>query len=187
MTQTSSLKNQLLIAMPTLQDPNFSRTVTYICEHGDHGAMGIVLNRPTELRLLDVLQHMDIDGGLGMAGEQIVYLGGPVEEERGFVLHTHTDPWDSTLAIDDRISITSSRDILEAMAHGGGPEQTLVALGYAGWGAGQLEQELQQNAWLSGPADQSILFDLPAEQRWEAAARLLGVDLNLLSGEAGHA
>ena len=187
MSENPSLKNQLLIAMPTLQDPNFSRTVTYICEHGEHGAMGIVINRPTELRLLDVLQHMDIGGDFGASGDQTVYLGGPVEEERGFVLHTHTAPWDSTLSIDDDISITTSRDILEAMAEGGGPQQTLVALGYAGWGAGQLEQELQQNAWLSGPVDKSILFDLPPEQRWEAAARLLGVDVNLMSSEAGHA
>ena len=187
MSEIASLKNQLLIAMPALQDPNFARTVTYICEHGEHGAMGIVLNRPTDLSLSDVLKHMEIEGGLGKAGEQIVYLGGPVEEERGFVLHTHTDPWDSTLAIDDQISITTSRDILEAMARGNGPAQTLVALGYAGWGAGQLEQEMQQNAWLSGPADQAILFDLPADQRWEAAARLLGVDVNLLSSDTGHA
>ncbi|MDJ0738929.1 MAG: YqgE/AlgH family protein [Gammaproteobacteria bacterium] len=187
MERPDSLKNQLLIAMPSLDDPNFSRTVTYICEHGEHGAMGIVLNRPTDLRLTDILQHMEIGGAMGAAGEQIVYLGGPVEEERGFVLHTSTDPWDSTLAIDDRISITTSRDILEAMAKGEGPTQTLVALGYAGWGAGQLERELQENAWLSGPAETSILFDLPADQRWEAAARLLGVDVNLLSSEAGHA
>jgi putative transcriptional regulator len=187
MSEQASLKSHLLIAMPALQDPNFARTVTYICEHGDHGAMGIVLNRPTDLRLADVLKHMEIEGGLGEAGEQTVFLGGPVEEERGFVLHTHSDPWDSTLAINDEISITTSRDILEAMARGEGPGQTLVALGYAGWGAGQLEQEMQQNAWLSGPADQSILFELPAEQRWEAAARLLGVDVNLLSSEAGHA
>lgn len=184
---TNSLKSQLLIAMPALEDPNFARTVTYICEHGDHGAMGIVLNRPTDLCLADVLKHMEIEGGLGAAGEQIVFLGGPVEEERGFVLHTHTEPWDSTLPITDEISITTSRDILEAMAHGDGPGQTLVALGYAGWGAGQLEKELQDNAWLSGPADQSILFELPPEQRWEAAAKLLGVDLNLLSNDAGHA
>ena len=187
MSQTESLKNQLLIAMPNLQDPNFSRTVTYICEHGEQGAMGIVLNRPTELSLADVLRHMEIEGGLGNAGEQIVYLGGPVEEERGFVLHSHTTPWDSTLAVNDDISVTTSRDILEAMARGDGPALTLVALGYAGWGAGQLERELQENAWLSGPADQSILFELPPEKRWEAAARLLGVDLNLLSSEAGHA
>jgi putative transcriptional regulator len=187
MNATASLKNQLLIAMPNLQDPNFARTVTYICEHGEHGAMGIVINRPTDLRLADVLQHMQIEGGMGAAGEQIVYLGGPVEEERGFVLHTHTEPWDSTLAVNEAISITTSRDILEAMARGEGPEHTLVALGYAGWGAGQLEREMQQNAWLSGPADQSILFELPADQRWEAAAGLLGVDLHLLSTDAGHA
>lgn len=187
MNATASLKNQLLIAMPNLQDPNFARTVTYICEHGEHGAMGIVINRPTDLRLADVLQHMQIEGGMGAAGEQIVYLGGPVEEERGFVLHTHTEPWDSTLAVNEAISITTSRDILEAMARGEGPEHTLVALGYAGWGAGQLEREMQQNAWLSGPVDQSILFELPADQRWEAAAGLLGVDLHLLSTDAGHA
>ena len=187
MSQTASLKNQLLIAMPSLDDPNFSRTVTYICEHSDEGAMGIVLNRPTELSLADVLKHMDIDGGLGAAGKQPVFLGGPVEEERGFVLHSHTDPWDSTLAVNDHISVTTSRDILEAMARGDGPDQTLVALGYAGWGAGQLEREIQDNAWLSGPADRSILFELPPDQRWEAAARLLGVDVNLLSSEAGHA
>lgn len=187
MNATASLKNQLLIAMPNLHDPNFARTVTYICEHGEHGAMGIVINRPTDLRLADVLQHMQIEGGMGAAGEQIVYLGGPVEEERGFVLHTHTEPWDSTLAVNGEISITTSRDILEAMARGEGPEHTLVALGYAGWGAGQLEREMQQNAWLSGPVDQSILFELPADQRWEAAAGLLGVDLHLLSTDAGHA
>lgn len=187
MNATASLKNQLLIAMPNLQDPNFSRTVTYICEHGEHGAMGIVLNRPTELRLADVLRHMDIAEDLGAAGEQIVYLGGPVEEERGFVLHTDGAVWDSTLPVEDDISITTSKDILEAMARGEGPTRTLVALGYAGWGAGQLEQELQQNAWLSVPTDKSILFDLPPDQRWEAAARLLGVDVNLLSSEAGHA
>jgi putative transcriptional regulator len=187
MTQTATLKNQLLIAMPSLEDPNFSRTVTYICEHGEQGAMGIVLNRPTELCLADVLKHMDIGGDLGDAGEQIVFLGGPVEEERGFVLHSHTAPWDSTLAVNEELSVTTSRDILEAMARGDGPAHTLVALGYAGWGAGQLEREIQDNAWLSGPADQSILFDLPPDQRWKAAARLLGVDVNLLSSEAGHA
>ena len=187
MSEIASLKNQLLIAMPALQDPNFARTVTYICEHGEHGAMGIVLNRPTNLRLGDILQHMEIEDGLYEAVDQMVFLGGPVEEERGFVLHTRGEPWDSTLAVDEDISITTSRDILQAMARGGGPRQTLVALGYAGWGAGQLERELQENAWLSGPADQSILFELPPEQRWEAAARLLGVDVNLLSSEAGHA
>jgi putative transcriptional regulator len=182
-----SLKNQFLIAMPGLADPNFSRTVTYVCEHGSHGAMGIVVNRPSELRLADVLEHMQIAEAIPHSGDQTVYVGGPVETERGFVLHSHTDSWDSTMEVTDEISITTSRDILEAMARGEGPARSLVALGYAGWGAGQLEDELQHNAWLSGPADPSIIFDLPVEQRWEAAARLLGVDLRLLSTDAGHA
>lgn len=183
----ASFKNQLLIAMPSLQDPNFSRTVTYICEHGTHGAMGIVLNRPTDMTLSDVLEQMDIEDSSTAAGRATIYLGGPVEEQRGFVLHTHTDPWDSTLTVNERISVTTSRDVLEAIAHGNGPSKSFVALGYAGWGAGQLEHEMQNNAWLSGPADESIIFDLPSDKRWEAAAQLLGVDVHLLSSEAGHA
>lgn len=187
MSNNISLKNQFLIAMPGMEDPNFSRTVTYICEHGEHGAMGIVVNRPSDLQLADVLEHMQIPASSDGPSDQTVYLGGPVETERGFVLHSHTREWDSTLAITADISITTSRDVLEAMAQGGGPAKSLVALGYAGWGAGQLEDELQNNAWLSGPADAHIMFDLPPEARWEAAARLLGIDLGLLSTEAGHA
>jgi putative transcriptional regulator len=187
MDDHSSLKNQFLIAMPGLEDPNFSRTVTYICEHGTHGAMGIVVNRPSDLRLTDVLEHMEIASANAAAGDQIVYLGGPVETERGFVLHDRSREWDSTMAITEAISITTSRDILEAMAQGEGPERSLIALGYAGWGAGQLEDEMQHNAWLSGPADPEIIFNLPVERRWEAAARLLGVDMALLSTDAGHA
>lgn len=180
-----SLKNQLLIAMPNLDDGNFSRTVTYVCEHNADGAMGIVLNRPSELSLSDVLTHMEID--IEVPNQQLVHIGGPVEEDRGFVIHSHTDNWKSTLQITDHISISTSRDILEAMAIGKGPEKTFVALGYAGWGAGQLEKEIQDNAWLSGPADDKIIFELPADQRWHAAANLLGVDISLLSQEAGHA
>ena len=184
----SSLKNQFLIAMPGLEDPNFSRTVTYICDHSDAGAMGIVINRPTELHLSDVLEHMGIENHDPKTTEQIVYLGGPVEEERGFVLHTPRDGgWKSSIPITEDIAITTSRDILEAMAEGNGPARCLVALGYAGWAAGQLEAEMQQNTWLSGPAQADVLFDLPPEQRWEAAARLLGVDLALMSTDAGHA
>jgi putative transcriptional regulator len=184
----SSLKNQFLIAMPGLEDPNFSRTVTYICDHSEEGAMGIVINRPTELHLSDVLEHMGIAAADPRTAGQIVYLGGPVEEERGFVLHTPQDGgWKSSIAVTDQIGITTSKDILEALARGEGPERSLIALGYAGWGAGQLEAEMQQNAWLSGPAQADVLFDLPPEQRWEAAARLLGVDLALMSTDAGHA
>lgn len=187
MSDTSSLKNQLLIAMPGLDDPNFSRTVTYICEHTDAGAMGIVINRPSELKLSDVLHHMGIVTGNPDTDSQPVYLGGPVDEERGFVLHQTGRVWESSMAISDDVSITTSRDILENMARGEGPKKSLVALGYAGWGAGQLEDEMQDNAWLSGPANESILFDLPANERWAAAAQLLGVDMNLLSTDAGHA
>lgn len=187
MSTYTSLKDHLLIAMPDLADPNFSRTVTYICEHSEHGAMGIVLNRPSEMYLAEVFEHMKITAEDCQNMRQRVFLGGPVEEERGFVLHSQSPPWNSTLQITDAISITTSRDILEAMAQGRGPAKTLVALGYAGWGAGQLEHELQENAWLSGPAEQSILFETPPDKRWHAAARLLGVDINLLSTEAGHA
>jgi putative transcriptional regulator len=184
----SSLKNQFLIAMPGLEDPNFSRTVTYICDHDEHGAMGIVINRPAGLHLFDVLEHMGIPTDNPQARDQIVYLGGPVEEERGFVLHSPNEGnWKSSVPITDRIGITTSKDILEALARGEGPARTLVALGYAGWSAGQLEEELQQNAWLSGPSKAEVLFDLPPEQRWEAAARLLGIDMTLMSTDPGHA
>ncbi len=185
--KTESLKNQLLIAMPNLADPNFFHTVTYICDHGDSGAMGIVINRPTEIKVSEVLEQMQIDVTTEETVQEAVFLGGPVEEQRGFVLHTGARRWDSTLRVADDVSVTTSRDILEAMANGEGPAQSLIALGYAGWGAGQLEQEMLENAWLTVPADKAILFDLPPTQRWEAAAKLLGVDLSLLSGDTGHA
>ncbi len=187
MNGATDLTNHFLIAMPQLADPNFFHTVTYICEHNADGALGIVINRQLELTLGEVLEHMQIQTTDLEIGDRPVYLGGPVQPERGFVLHTPNGSWDSTMAITDRIGITTSRDILAAIAEGGGPDSALVALGYAGWGAGQLEQELADNAWLSGPADEQILFQHPAEERWAAAAALLGVDLNLLSGDPGHA
>jgi putative transcriptional regulator len=187
MSDAANLTDHFLIAMPGLEDPNFSRTVTYICEHNEHGAMGIVVNRPLGLELGDILDQMEIGGAPEAVRSLPVFMGGPVQTERGFVLHSHDRAWDSTMKITDEISVTTSRDILEAIAEGSGPRQSLVALGYAGWGEGQLEDELTANAWLSGPASAQIIFTLPAEQRWQAAARLLGVDLNLISGEAGHA
>ncbi len=183
----TDLTNHFLIAMPGLKDSNFSRTVTYICEHNAQGAMGIVINRPLELKLEDVLTQLDITTDSAEVAQQTVYAGGPVQTDRGFVVHTGGQAWDSTLKVTDEIGVTTSRDILAAVASGKGPVNYLVALGYAGWGSGQLEDELSANAWLSGPADEQIIFDLPAEQRWQAAASLLGVDLNLLSGDAGHA
>jgi putative transcriptional regulator len=187
MSFSTSLTDHFLIAMPGLRDPNFSRTVTYICEHTDQGAMGIVINRPMEIRLGEVLSQLDIDSDDPRVLGATVYLGGPVQPDRGFVLHTAGERFDSTLAITPDLSMTTSRDVLEAIAAGRGPDQSLIALGYAGWAPGQLEDEMGANAWLSGPADSDILFRLPDEARWLAAAQLLGVDLNLLSGEAGHA
>jgi putative transcriptional regulator len=181
------LTNQFLIAMPSLQDPNFHRTVTYLCAHNDEGAMGIVINRPLELNLGEVLDHMSIEVENDDVNDMAVLQGGPVQRDRGFVIHEPAGHWEAVLSVTDDIAIATSRDILAAVAHGDGPERAVVALGYAGWGAGQLEREVQQNAWLSGPADSSIIFDLPYDKRYESAARLLGVDLDRLSGEAGHA
>jgi putative transcriptional regulator len=187
MTFSTSLTNHFLIAMPGLQDPNFSRTVTYVCEHTEQGAMGIVINRPMEIRLGEMLGQLDIESRDQGVLDTLVFLGGPVQPERGFVLHSGGEGFDSTLTITPEISVTTSRDVLEAIAEGRGPDHRLVALGYAGWGGGQLEQEMSANAWLSGPADEEIIFKLSPSARWQAAAHLLGVDLNLLSGEAGHA
>jgi putative transcriptional regulator len=187
MSFSTSLTDHFLIAMPGLRDPNFSRTVTYICEHTDQGAMGIVINRPMDIRLGEVLSQLDIESDDPRVLGAIVYLGGPVQPDRGFVLHSSGERFDSTLAITPDLSMTTSRDVLEAIAAGRGPNQSLIALGYAGWAPGQLEDEMGANTWLSGPADSGILFRLPDDARWLAAAQLLGVDLNLLSGEAGHA
>ena len=187
MVDAISLSNHFLIAMPGLKDPNFSRTVTYVCEHSDQGAMGIVINRPMDIRLGQVLEQLDIESRDDEVARIPVFLGGPVQTDRGFVIHSGPDSFDSTLAVTPDIRVTTSRDVLEAIASGEGPTRRLVALGYAGWGGGQLEEEMSANAWLSGPADADILFQLPSAQRWQAAAQLLGIDLNLLSGEAGHA
>jgi len=187
MSDSLSLTNQFLIAMPSLADPNFHGTVTFICEHNEQGAMGIIINRPLDLTLGEVLSHMNIDPKEAAVALYPVYMGGPVQTDRGFVLHNPTGEWESTLHINDELAITTSKDILEDIAAGKGPQRTLVALGYAGWGAGQLEQELADNAWLCGPADNHIIFDTPWGQRWEAAAALMGVDINQISDQIGHA
>lgn len=187
MSASFSLTNQFLIAMPTLADPNFHGTVTYICEHNPQGAMGIVINRPLNLTLGEVLDQMHIETQEGAIGRQTVYMGGPVQTDRGFVLHTPAGEWESMLHVSNEMGVTTSKDILEKIAAGAGPQQTLIALGYAGWGAGQLEQELADNAWLCGPADHRIIFDTPWQKRWAAAAALMGVDLTQLSDQIGHA
>lgn len=184
------LTGHLLIAMPGLADPNFHRTVTYICEHSDEGALGIVINRPLDLELGDVFSQLALTPADPALARQPVLQGGPVHPERGFVLHEEPgDPpaFDATLAVADSIRVTTSQDILAALAGGRGPRRALLALGYAGWGAGQLEEELAANAWLSVPATAELIFDTPFEGRWRAAARLLGIDLATLSSDAGHA
>jgi len=187
MSDAQYLTNQFLIAMPGLEDPNFFHSVTYICEHNDEGALGLVVNRPLDMQLGEILQHVQLSQAEPEARQIQVHLGGPVQQDRGFVLHEPLGEWDATLKVTDQIGITSSMDILQAIARNEGPERTLITLGYAGWGAGQLEQEMAENAWLSGPAHPDILFDTPDEERWKAAAASLGIDLDLLSGEAGHA
>lgn len=183
---THGFRGQFLIAMPSLRDPVFAQTITYVCEHTPAGAMGIIINHPLNLKLSELFHQLGLreDGKLS---ETAVLSGGPVQFERGFVLHTSEQQWETTLEITPEISLTASRDIIEAIAEDRGPEKALVALGYAGWGAGQLEAEIAANSWLTVPADNHIIFDTPVEQRWAAASRHLGIDLNLISSVAGHA
>jgi putative transcriptional regulator len=187
MGDVTYLTGHLLIAMPAMTDPNFVRTVTYICEHTDQGALGIVINRPLQMDLGDVFQQLSLEAAGPDLTSQLVLRGGPVQTERGFVLHEPSQPWDSTVEVSDSIHLTTSQDILAAIAKGTGPKRTLMALGYAGWGAGQLEMEMSANAWLSVPGSAAIVFDTPYEARWAAAAGLLGINLATISSEAGHA
>lgn len=187
MNESMTLARQFLIAMPTLADPNFNRTVTLVCQHSDDGALGIVINRRTNLVLRDVLEQMEIPVGGLATPDAPVYFGGPVQTERGFILHENSGEWASTLPISDELALSTSRDVLEAIAENRGPRHCLLALGYAGWASGQLEHEIGENAWLSGPAHHDIIFSVPVEERWPLAVQRMGIDPGTLSGEAGHA
>lgn len=187
MSQDFSLINQFLIAMPTLDDPNFFQGVTYIFDHNDQGAMGIMINRPMDLTFAEIFSQFDIECTDPSIKTSTFYYGGPVQNERGFIIHSPQGNWETTLSVTEDIAVSSSLDILTAIASGQGPAQYLIALGYAGWGAGQLEEELANNAWLSVPANEHILFHTPNEQRWEAAAASGGIDLSRMSGDIGHA
>jgi putative transcriptional regulator len=182
----TSLKNQFLIAMPGMDDEQFGHTVSLLCEHNDHGAIGLIINRPIDLSLADMMEQMGLDHS-ALGAEQTVYWGGPVQPERGFVVHNQGGQWESSLQVKDDLYITTSRDILAAIGIGEGPKDFFVALGYAGWSEGQLESEVLKNSWLNCPIDHSILFRTPARDRWKAATRLLGVDVTQLSSDAGHA
>lgn len=187
MEESGYLTGQLLIAMPAMTDPNFARTVTYLCEHSDQGALGLVINRPLDIDLGDVFAQLNLtDCDAAVSGRPVLF-GGPVQMERGFVIHEREGAWESSMTIDNSIQVTTSQDILVAMAEGRGPARSVVTLGYAGWGAGQLEQEIAANSWLSVAANTDILFETPFENRWQKSARLLGIDLSAMSPDAGHA
>ncbi|HEX5635832.1 MAG TPA: YqgE/AlgH family protein [Gammaproteobacteria bacterium] len=186
MLQTD-LTGHFLIAMPALQDNNFSHTVTYICEHNENGTLGITINRPSDFNLSEMLEQLAIQPKNPAIGLRSIFIGGPVHQDRGFVLHTPNGHWESSLHVNDAISVTTSRDILQSIADGNGPDDCVIALGYSGWAPGQLESEISANAWLSCPGNQQILFHTPVQDIWQEAANLLGVDLTLLSNDAGHA
>jgi len=182
-----SLSNQLLIAMPGMADPNFNSTVTLVCEHSAEGALGIIINRPTNLNLGGLLEQLSPVQANQTVANAPVLDGGPVGRERGFVLHNPQGEYESSVAVSSDIQLTLSRDVLDAMAAGSGPEKSVVALGYAGWEAGQLEQEMLQNTWLNVPASPEIIFDVPFTDRWSVAAEIIGIDISQISPHAGHA
>lgn len=182
-----NLTHHFLVAMPTVQEGAFAGALTYICEHDENGALGIVVNRPLDLTLGEMFEQIDIPLQQSELSKSQIHFGGPVQTERGFVLHEPKGDWESTLHINDKLALTSSKDILEAIGEDRGPRHMIVTLGYAGWDQGQLEHEITENVWLTVPASEHILFELPPEQRLPAAMSLLGIDYSSLVEEAGHA
>ncbi|RTZ39906.1 YqgE/AlgH family protein [Candidimonas sp. SYP-B2681] len=182
------LSQQLLVAMPGKVSGNLANTVIYVCEHTEHGALGLVINRPTDLTVGDLLKRIDLDLALeiGPVQNKPVFFGGPVQTDRGFVLHAPVGGYSSSIRLGD-VALTTSRDVLQDVAQGRGPAMLLITLGYAGWGAGQLESEMSQNAWLNVAANTDILFNIPSEERYGAALAQLGIDPLMLAGDAGHA
>jgi len=173
--------------MPNMADPYFSRTLTYVCEHNDQGALGIVVNRPIDMTLQALFERLSLNLKSSTFADAPVYFGGPVQTDRGFVLHRPLGDWSSTLRVTSDIGLTTSKDILQAVSSGDGPVNMIMSLGYAGWSAGQLEAEIAQNAWLTVEADPSVMFDLPVEARLEAAMALIGASFANLMDVAGHA
>ena len=181
------LAGQLLIAMPQMSDPRFARAVVYVCAHSAEGAMGIMVNKPFDgITFPELLEQLEIEAGPGCLGVP-VHLGGPVEGGRGFVLHSPDYMHETSMMVDKKVALTATVDVLKAISHGEGPKSSLLALGYAGWSAGQLDAEIRENVWLNAPADEGLLFDRDVEHKWQRAVHALGIDLGLLSGDAGHA
>lgn len=187
-----NLTNQFLIAMPGMADDRFAGAVVYLCEHNDQGALGLVVNKPVDINLGELFEKIDLSLEDAALAAQPVYFGGPVQTERGFVLHDaqpadEATAYSSTLTVPEGLAMTTSKDVLEAIARGEGPKRVLVTLGYSGWGAGQLEDELGRNGWLTVQADPRVIFDTPVDERYAQALALLGIDPRMLSQEAGHA
>jgi putative transcriptional regulator len=173
--------------MPSLGDPNFSQTVALVCDHSPRGALALILNKPLPMRMGEIFEQLKIELAVGPLREQPVLRGGPMQTDHGFVVHRAGGEWDSTIQVSEALQVTTSRDILAAMARGEGPAEAVIALGYAGWDEGQLEEEIRANAWLSAPVDLDLIFETPFESRWHAAGRLLGVELSRLSPIGGNA
>lgn len=187
---TLNLADHFLIAMPSMQDPIFGGAVVYVCEHNDKGVLGVVINKPTDMTMDVLFERIDLtvaDSVQQQVASEPIMFGGPVQDDRGFVLHTPGARYSSSLAVTDAVSFTTSIDVLEAVAAGDGPQRLLVSIGYAGWSPGQLEEEISRNGWLTVGADARVMFDLPIEQRYTAAIKLLGIDPMMLASEAGHA
>lgn len=186
--QDSGLHNFMLISMPQMEDENFVRSLVYICEHNEKGAMGLVINRQNNISFGDILPQLNISDRNATNVDQIIFAGGPVQPEHGFVLHTPLDnkQWSSSIRVSEDLCLTTSSDVIDDIAHSSGPEHSLIALGYAGWGPGQLEKELAQNSWICCPFDADIVFDMPPEDRFQAATDSLGIDINLISTKIGH-
>ena len=187
MSSSINLSNHFLIAMPNMEDPYFANSLTFICEHNENGALGMIINKPIDLSLKALFEQVGLDLERADFINLPVYFGGPVQMDRGFVLHQPLGSWQSSLAMNDEMGFTTSKDILTAVAAGEGPQKLLVTLGYAGWEAGQLENEISRNAWLHVAANPDIIFELPPEERLPAAMELLGIDLMSLSDQVGHA
>ena len=185
--QSINFTDHFLIAMPAMEDPYFSKSLIYIAEHNAQGALGVIVNRPIDMNLAALFEKIDVPIKSAGIANLPVFFGGPVQTDRGFVLHRPVGKWQSTLAVNQSIGLTTSRDVLQAVAQDGEPHEIMVTLGYSGWGAGQLEHELGQNAWLTVPADPRVIFELPYEERLLSALEILGVDFANLAENAGHA
>lgn len=183
-----SLKHHFLLAMPHMEEANFAGSLVYLCDHDDNGCMGVIVNHPLDITLDALFEQLSLGGETSLHRNAPVYYGGPMHKDRGFILHRgNSDEWDSSIQVTDEIALTTSMDMLQALANNTGPEHYIICLGCSGWDVGQLEAELKENAWLTVEADGSVLFETPPAERLSAAAGILGVDLNLMTRDAGHA